>query len=385
MLRALSVADDWWAMQGYAEPKLPPWLVLGSETLTLQLAAGVVILLALGWRSRHMTALAWVSACAFQFTSRGTGDYHNAVLCTLLFWSLALPTGHALSLDRRSGRWAGWPRSSVTAASVGLITTLAWIYLSTAASKSGAAWWQEGSAVWLALLDRGAPTTPGRWLALQMPGNLWPWITWLSLGIEWLAAPLLLWRRSRPFVVAPLMGFHLLMWPLLALGSFLLVMLVALVVLLPGTFWDRLGWFPLAQTSESDAEPQHQPTRSRSLAALMALAILTTAEGERVVAWEGEEVWPYAGAQQVARLRYLLGIEAVWGMYAPEPFRNVGWWIAVAWHADGTVTDPITGSVPTMQPPSANGTGSRLCWMAMSDAPFISSDEDGRWGVQDLY
>jgi hypothetical protein len=24
MLRALSVADDWWAMQGYAEPKLPP-------------------------------------------------------------------------------------------------------------------------------------------------------------------------------------------------------------------------------------------------------------------------------------------------------------------------------------------------------------------------
>jgi hypothetical protein len=244
MLRALSVADDWWAMQGYAEPKLPPWLVLGSETLTLQLAAGVVILLALGWRSRHMTALAWVSACAFQFTSRGTGDYHNAVLCTLLFWSLALPTGHALSLDRRSGRWAGWPRSSVTAASVGLITTLAWIYLSTAASKSGAAWWQEGSAVWLALLDRGTPTTPGRWLALQMPGNLWPWITWLSLGIEWLAAPLLLWRRSRPFVVAPLMGFHLLMWPLLALGSFLLVMLVALVGSAAGDILGPTGLVP---------------------------------------------------------------------------------------------------------------------------------------------
>jgi hypothetical protein len=55
-------------------------------------------------------------------------------------------------------------------------------------------------------------------------------------------------------------------------------------------------------------------------------------------------------------------------MYAPEPFRNVGWWIAVAWHADGIVTDPITASVPTMQPPSANGTRSRLRWMAMSDA-----------------
>ena len=55
-LRALSVADDWWAMQGYGEAKLPAWLTIGSETLTLQLAATAVvvtaILLALGWRTR---------------------------------------------------------------------------------------------------------------------------------------------------------------------------------------------------------------------------------------------------------------------------------------------------------------------------------------------
>jgi hypothetical protein len=84
MLRALYVADDWWAMQGYGEPKLPAWLMLGSEAMTLRLAASAVvvvsILLALGWRARPLTLAAWASACAFQYAARGTADYHNAVL-----------------------------------------------------------------------------------------------------------------------------------------------------------------------------------------------------------------------------------------------------------------------------------------------------------------
>lgn len=181
MLRALSVADDWWAMQGYGEAKLPAWLTIGSETLTLQLAATAVvvtaILLALGWRTRAVTAAAWLSACAFQYAARGTADYHNAVLCVLLFWSLALPTATVVSLDARAGRQPRLPQWLVTTAGVGLILSLAWIYLSTAAVKTGSAWWQEGSAVWLVLLDRGTPTAPGRWLAGAAPSGIWPTLT----------------------------------------------------------------------------------------------------------------------------------------------------------------------------------------------------------------
>ena len=123
MLRALSVVADWWAMQGYNEPKLPTWLVLGSETLTFQLAATAVVcisvLLVLGWRTQLMTALAWVSARAFQFAARGTADYHNAVLCVLLFWSLVLPTGAAASVDARAGRRSNLSTNLVRAASMG--------------------------------------------------------------------------------------------------------------------------------------------------------------------------------------------------------------------------------------------------------------------------
>jgi len=108
---------------GLQRTELPTWLVLGSETLTFQLAATAVVcislLLVLGWRTQLMTALAWVSACAFQFAARGTADYHNAVLCVLLFWRLALPTGAAASVDARAGRRSNLSTNLVRAASMG--------------------------------------------------------------------------------------------------------------------------------------------------------------------------------------------------------------------------------------------------------------------------
>jgi hypothetical protein len=382
MLLALAVADDWWAMQGYGEVKLPAWTVLGSEAMTLQLAAIVVIacttLLALGWRTGHVTTVAWISSCAFQYAARATTDYHNAVLCVLLFWSLALPTATVASMDARAGRQSNLPGWLVGAGCTGLLASLAWIYLSTAAAKSGAAWWHEGSAVWLALLDRGTTTAAGRWLALAAPEQIWPSVTWTALVLEWTAPVLLIWRRSRVVAVFGLVLFHVITWLLLDLGSFPLTMLVALAALLPASVWDRIGW---RLSASAPVTCRRSGTRPQLQLVMMALALVITLEGERVVVWEGDTLWPYRGARHVARLRYLLGMEVVWGMYAPEPFRKAGWWVAVGWRADGTVEDPITGSAPTLKPPQLSGRGARLRWLALSDAPY----ETHGWGVQHMY
>lgn len=383
MLRALRVADDWWAMQGYGEPKLPAWLTIGSQTLTLQLAATSVIvlaiLLALGWRTRLLTLAAWTSACAFQFAARTTGDYHNAVLCVLLFWSLILPTGAMASLDARAKRRTSPDESLVAMGAIGLMLSVAWIYLTTAAAKSGSAWWSEGSAVWLALLDRGTPTEAGRWLALSMPSWIWPVLTNLVIAVEWLAPVVLLWQRTRAAAVIGLALLHLSMWPLLALGSFPLVMVIAVTALMPGSCWDRLGWQQRQPPAPRPATASRR--RPRIVAASMVLALVITAEGERVVAWDGDTVWPYPGARHIARVRYLLGMEVFWGMYAPEPFRQTGWWVAVAWRADGTVIDPITGARPVLQPPSPAAPDAMLRWLALSDAPWL----DNGWGIQHAY
>ena len=67
-------------------------------------------------------------------------------------------------------------------------------------------------------------------------------ITGTALLVEYTAPALILWPRGRGYVAAGLVLFHLTMWPLLALGSFPLVMVVALVTLVPGGLWDRIGW-----------------------------------------------------------------------------------------------------------------------------------------------
>ena len=141
-----------------------------------------------------------------------------------------MPTATVVSLDARAGRQPRLPQWLVTTAGVGLILSLAWIYLSTAAVKTGSAWWQEGSAVWLVLLDRGTPTAPGRWLAGTAPSGIWPTISHMTLLIECAAPLLILWPRSRGFAVLSLVLFHLAMWPLLALESFPLVMIAAVTI-----------------------------------------------------------------------------------------------------------------------------------------------------------
>ena len=182
------------------------------------------------------------------------------------------------------------------------------------------------------------------------------------------------------FAVIGLALFHLCMWPLLSLGSFPLTMIAGISALLPGSVWDRVRWQPAARAAVIRRRPV---MGGRWVAALMVLALAITLEGERVVAWEGDgdRPWPYPGAGHIARLRYLLGMEVIWGMYAPEPFRHVGWWVAIGWQADGRVVDPITGQAPTLDPPDPSGADADLRWLALSDAPELLQG----WGVQHTY
>lgn len=366
MLRALAVAPDWWRMQGYDPTALPAVLRLVDPTVTLQLAtlvvAGASLVLAIGWHTRPFTWMAWTAACAFQFAASASSDYHNAVLCTLLLWSLLLPTGARFSLDAVTQRGAQ-PAWLTRVGSAGLALSLAWLYLSTAMAKTGAAWWPDGSAVWLALLDRSTPADLGRWLALAAPAQVWPVLTYGVLLLEYCAPVLLLWPRSRALAVMALGLLHAGMWLLMDLGSFPLVMLVGLSALIPGTVWDRVGWMQLAW-------PLASTRRNHKLsAAWVAACLVLSIGGESLVDRRRDSDWPFAGAEQVARFYYLLGLETTWRMYAPEPLRQTGWWVAVGWLGDGSLMDPITSAKPTTAAPPTVGAGALRRWLVLSHAP----------------
>ncbi len=62
-----------------------------------------------------------------------------------------------------------------------------------------------------------------------------------------------------------------------------------------------------------------------------------------------------------------LAAEPVWSMYAPEPWRFTGWWVAVGETASGDLVDPITGRRPSLQPPPLGE--SMLRWAYLWNPP----------------
>ncbi len=93
--RGWILAEDWLALQAYDQWPLP--IGVGDAETSLRLALVLFGLASLaflvGWRTRLTTPLVWFAACGFQYASRYTVDYHDAVVCQLLLWSLVLPLG----------------------------------------------------------------------------------------------------------------------------------------------------------------------------------------------------------------------------------------------------------------------------------------------------
>ncbi len=143
LTRGWLLADDWLAMQAFDRWPLP----LGQDNLATSLRCALVLLagattaLMIGRRTQWAIFIVWFGACGDQYASRYTIDYHDAIVCQLLLWSLALPIGRRWSLDARADGVSNlWPPWLTNLASTGLVATITWIYLSTVLSKHGAAW-----------------------------------------------------------------------------------------------------------------------------------------------------------------------------------------------------------------------------------------------------
>ena len=132
------LADDWLAMQAFDRWPLP----LGQDNpatslrCALVLLAGATTALMIGWRTQWAIFIVWFGACGYQYASRYTIDYHDAIVCQLLLWSPALPIGRRWSLDARADGVSNLlPPWLTNLASTGLVATITWIYLSTVLSK----------------------------------------------------------------------------------------------------------------------------------------------------------------------------------------------------------------------------------------------------------
>ncbi len=368
--RGWLLADDWLAMQGYDQWPLPVGRsdAAGSLRWSLGLLALATMALGVGWRTRWIQFIVWFGACGYQYASRYTIDYHDAIVCQLLLWSLVLPLGRVWSIDawqRRNDR--PWPAWLTAVAATGLLVTIGWIYLTTLLAKDGPAWWSQGYAVRLAVADRAVITPMGVWCLEHLPDAWFRLMTWGTLLAEALIPVFLLSarRRLRNLAAMLMVGLHGAMWMLMDLGAFPLLMISAAAALyLPPAAQAGSGTRVGTQTIP-DGGGRGSVWLPRMVGLLLAANVALAADDERQLRWPVEPDTDIA--RWLRRGHTFLAAEPVWAMYAPEPLRFTGWWVAVGQTTQGAFVDLLTGQIPSITPPTR--VDSPLHWAYLGNPP----------------
>jgi hypothetical protein len=286
----------------------------------------------LGYCTRLVGPLLWAFVLSLQNRNLYVCDGGDAVLCSLLFWSMFTDMGAAFSLDVRLGRRRA--EAWVPAAGLRFLQLqVALIYLVTFLAKSGATW-HDGTAVYRALVNsdwqRGLAPVVARHPRLCAA------LTRATLIIEGTFPLLVLspWRPrlTRAIAVAAGMSLHLGIFLTMRIGIFSQVMPVSYLVFVPSSLIDRVQALvsrrrPPARLAPG-ARASSWPLAGKAGVALLALPMALIFTDQISRARGGRTPAPVLGALTA------LGQHQNWRMFAPDaPTMDV------TWRAPGILSD----------------------------------------------
>jgi hypothetical protein len=243
-----------------------------SATLWIFYWAGAVAiaLMLVGLCSRVTTVLALVAFLSIIHRGAILGRPVDDILAMLMFYLCLGPNGQAFSLDAlirraRANRATVLPSGAATVVTRLIQIHLAAIYLAMVASKlrgtiNTCVWW-DGTAVWDLIARPEYPLVDLTWLGdnsdfLWYLVNAW---TLAILAFEF-CFPILIWNRlARPL----LLGVSILVWIgtaiLTGMVSFAVMMLVASLAFVPGTFVRGVFGRRLPEAELAPAEISNEP------------------------------------------------------------------------------------------------------------------------------
>ena len=285
---------------------------------------------ALGWRTRAATILAWLLLASVQTRNPFVLGGGEIVMRLLFFWAMWLPLGARWSLDaRRSG--VTRHGSALSWATAGLLVQIALIYVFNAVFKTDPAWRSTGLAISQALSIEIYSRPFGQSL-LAWPEAL----RWLTHGTLLLEAfgPLIAfipWRNWHWRLLAVLLfiGFHAGLAATMRLGLFPYFCIVGWLAFLPAELWDR---------GRTVAAPVLRSRWPADAAAAFCLLF--------IVCWNLNTRWPGLIPRSVRPFAYALRIDQKWNMFSPRPWRREGWYVPVGTYPGGKEVNLLTGESP---------------------------------------
>ena len=276
---------------------------------------------------------------------------NDVVLLTMLMWTLFLPMGKRFSIDAiRSGRRSlpaadEKTRSEPSLAAFAVVFQVAVIYLQTAFAKYGSTW-TNGTAIYYTMHADQLVGPVGRWLRTQ-PLSVLKALTWGALGIEYLAAPLILLPVAQPlFRRVAILGLTILqlgIWLTMRIGDFPIVMMSTSALLLGEADWDVIrslsqrwlrpviAWRSTQSGQAVAVSPLGHVWRGglRRLADVAVLLILTAI----LVDSYNINMASRFKTKRIPEPAWMRAVICVpqlvhdWKLFAPDPVRYDGWWV----------------------------------------------------------
>ena len=349
------------------------------------LAAVFAVLMAVGYRTRLFTVLSWIMLVSLQNRNPMVLQGGDDLLRMVLFWAMFIPWGSYFSMDALS-RSRQRPSSRYSVFSPGVVALMIQVgilYFSTFWQKSGPEWRSEFTAVYYALNVDQLALEPAYWFR-QHP-LLMKISTVIVVFLEGIAPVLLFFPYKSSWVriitIPLLVGMHITFGLFLKIGLFPYIDAVVLLVFLPSLFWQQINKY--FARFEAPLTTAHRPllpeksVRFRMEVAIVGL-LLSGVAFWNVTTLHAEVKGPIWYESLMTTLR----LDQNWGMFAPYPFRDDGWYVMPAKDRSGNEFDlfkqDATASVSWIKPLRASKTFKNYRWRKYMRNIYYAENERHR-------
>ena len=372
-----------------------------EAALGFLLCAGCYAALLFGYRThlaQYASLLCVLSLHGRVLLTQNGGD---VVLSELCLWTTFLPTGRRYSIDSLRERARAGSGPSVENAPVcrlavlALLLQLSFIYLLSAAQKTGPTW-RQGTAVHFVLYQARIVTPVGLWAREHLSSGALRIASWAAVGIEWSLPVLLLspvaTRVTRLVALGLICALHIGFATFLNLGVFVPAMIAFAPNLLARADWEALSrcwrrhgayqaslrraaapflgvviW--LSRFDTVSASPRLLPMRWRGFFREVAVAALMLLAGSQLLLENQalRTLRPVNRPQAVLAAVNYLQLFQGWSLFAPDaPLTDMNVFVDAV-TADGRHVDPFNERASPASPhpgasiPQRLGQSSAFC------------------------
>ncbi len=340
----------------------------GFITLLFFLQILMALMIVIGYRTKLFVLLSFIFLVSLHCRNSLILDSGDNVLKVMLFWSIFIPIATKFSFDSLLRK----NKSTIEKNTISNIGTFAFIlqllsiYIVTGFLKTGENW-IDGTAVYYTLQLDTYTTFMGDWLGKQ--DLLCKFLNYLTLLIEktfWLLIFIpFKWQLFRVICVAIFMLLHIGFALNMHLGIFPLICIFAWVALLPPLFWDKVLRFQafnkliaIVRVRGNNCfkflfrkriiEKRYFSDFSQSIKSQIIVCVLLLS----VIGWNAAKLKLIDLPKSISNFVILMNLNQSWSMFAPQPYKSDGWYIAKAIRSDGLAIDLFTNSPVSYLKPS---------------------------------